>query len=312
MQLGNESQIYLILWYWINELDNSSNDGKPLANRVPNDLLQLIFTFSKSHSVYFTGIAHCLSLLSTATSQDDPVSEKPCLISQLSGNSNCQIVDAACGHDFAVCRSSDDRLFTFGDNVNGQLGNGAEVRQNAIFESTYFADRKIHISQISCGHLFTLIVDTNNNFYAYGWNFSHQCDPTDTHAVRNIVQAPHKVYSHKYPIASIHCGQYHCVSIDVLGNIMSWGSDEGFESSLIPSLASGDTRTNSVLVIENSSIQKIFAQYQHKTTNKRNFSNIFSQYQHKTIDKYNSSKQIVRVALGIHCTFFLVQNISLT
>ncbi|ETO18018.1 hypothetical protein RFI_19281 [Reticulomyxa filosa] len=228
LQIKEHHGIEQIVSQWIHDIDD--DDSKcSLWQRFPMDLIQLIGDFVQYHKVY-------CSIPSMEKKRKPNVKSIDNGLKELSFHRKCIIVDISCGRNFAVCRSSDHRLFAFGYNSQGELGDGTTAERDGMFESTYFKERKINIAKMQCGQDFTVLVDTDNVIYAYGSNYFCQCDPLNPR--EEMITSPHLILIHDFPILSIHCGSFHCLLLDERGSILTWGCNTFNQCSLFTSLPS--------------------------------------------------------------------------
>ena len=97
----------------------------------------------------------------------------PTQITSISEN----VVYIDCGVDHAAAVTDDGKLYTWGANVNGQLGYGSSFSKSKIQYSPKIVSslEDVHIINVSCSkglkHWHTAWVDDNGGAYFWGWGY---------------------------------------------------------------------------------------------------------------------------------------------
>jgi alpha-tubulin suppressor-like RCC1 family protein len=121
-------------------------------------------------------------------------------------------------------------IWTWGDDVSGQGGNGAATA--AIPVPTQVDTGATTFDQIAAGGQFDLALDSDGNVWAWGNNYNGQVGNGDTSGA--VVDTPVQVTSGE-TFSAIAGGGQHSLAIDSAGNIWGWGyNDYG-------ALGNGDT-----------------------------------------------------------------------
>jgi alpha-tubulin suppressor-like RCC1 family protein len=95
--------------------------------------------------------------------------------------------DISDGHGAVV--DTEGKLYTWGDNWNGQLGRGVlkEEQANTASQVTVAGDESVRFANVSCGPQHTAAVDTKGRVYTWGYGKSHQLG-LDSRDQRNTPQ----------------------------------------------------------------------------------------------------------------------------
>ena len=83
------------------------------------------------------------------------------------------IIGISCGKRHTACLDTNGNLFTFGSNLNGQLGIGMPSAELTYTEIPQKCDLS-SIRQISCGNYFTVCLTDNEELYSFGANLQGQ------------------------------------------------------------------------------------------------------------------------------------------
>jgi hypothetical protein len=107
------------------------------------------------------------------------------------------------------------RVVSFGENMSGQLGLGTNNKKIDI--PTLIPE--IRAKYVACGKLHTVLIDINNNVWAFGFNKYGQLGLGDN-INRNIpIQIPN--IKAKY----VACGSMHTMIIDINNNVWAFGDN---------------------------------------------------------------------------------------
>jgi uncharacterized repeat protein (TIGR02543 family) len=80
------------------------------------------------------------------------------------------------GYGYTIAVTNSDKIFAWGLNLSGQLGNGNKINQNYPIEITNnipLNDSEF-ISKIECGNDFTILLTNHSRIFAFGNNSSYQ------------------------------------------------------------------------------------------------------------------------------------------
>ena len=139
-------------------------------------------------------------------------------------------------YGFSLAVGSDGNAYAWGDNYNGQLGNGttterhAPVRVKTPDRSTY-PDLPADFTylQVSAGGSHSLALGSDGNAYAWGYNGSGQLgDGTSSSQSTPVrVKAPDRSTYPDLPAdftyLQVSAGQYHSLALGSDGNVYAWG-----------------------------------------------------------------------------------------
>ena len=172
------------------------------------------------------------------------------------------IVQVVCGDDHSLALGSDSKVYAFGDNSKGQLGQGhyketpsveqvnlpkarqvaavgsqcmAVTQENELYLwpfETIHGERRSYpmkmlndnsVSQVSMGYNFAMILCSSGLVYSVGSSNSHgQLGQGDT-ACYNSPTLISCLKNEKEKITSISCGFKHVVAKSSLGKVFTWG-----------------------------------------------------------------------------------------
>ena len=133
----------------------------------------------------------------------------------------CSKIEAVCcGASHTVVITSQNKVFAWGANGQGQLGQGHTNTVTSIVEIKFKTSTDVtsSIRGIACGIGHNIAVDINNNLWGWGWNHSGQLgDET-----RDNIISP-KILLFNISVAS--CGGAHTMAINTSGELSGTGSN---------------------------------------------------------------------------------------
>eukprot|EP01083_Nonionella_stella_P286003 973421_1 len=93
-----------------------------------------------------------------------------------------RIIDMTLGSSMGLFLESNGKVWVFGNNMRGALGNGRKVhgRARRPHQIEFFRANNIVIKQIASGSCHNMALDTNGKAYAWGWNAHGQCGDITT------------------------------------------------------------------------------------------------------------------------------------
>lgn len=149
-------------------------------------------------------------------------------------------VSVSAGRSHTAGLRSGSRTYVWGNNANGQIGNGSTTQRLVPTQITLPLSH--HIAEIAAGGSHTLAVTVAGSIWAWGANGSGQLgDGTGTQ--RNT---PVLLSSNQHNWVSVKAGDSHSLGMLADGTVMSWGSNTygqlGRSTGTVP-----NTRPGSVL-----------------------------------------------------------------
>ena len=138
------------------------------------------------------------------------------------------IVQVAAGGEYSLALDSEGRVFSWGSNTNGQLGNGSTwgVYSNVPVEidtTGVLAGRDI--VQIVAGGFHSFAIDSEGSVFAWGSNWAGQLgDGTNTNSNVPVEVDMTGVLAGR-SIAQAVAGIWHSLALDSEGNVFAWGSN---------------------------------------------------------------------------------------
>jgi uncharacterized repeat protein (TIGR02543 family) len=144
----------------------------------------------------------------------------------LSGLENITMVASGSRHSAAI--TSTGRIFTWGFNLYGQLGDGTTNRRDSPFEITgkFNLVGSEKISSVSLGIFHSAAITSNGRIFSWGLNSSGQLGvggstqrttPEELTSYFNLQNLEN--------ITNIELGGYHSTAISSLGRVFSWGEN---------------------------------------------------------------------------------------
>ena len=136
----------------------------------------------------------------------------------------------SCGNSHTVLIDMNNNVWSFGFNKHGQLGLGDNVSRNAKTLQVHLEEptkiNGIKAKSVSCGEFHTILIDMNNNVWAFGYNTFGQLGLGDN-TNRNV---PTKINGIKAKYVS--CGENHTLLIDLNNNVWVFGSNDNGQLGL--------------------------------------------------------------------------------
>jgi len=129
---------------------------------------------------------------------------------------NIKAKQIACGEQHSMIIDMNDNVWSFGQNLDGQLGLG-----DGLFSfNKPIQIQNIKAKQIACGGNFSMIIDTNSNVWSFGNNYKGQLGLGDKEKRNKPTQIPN------IKAKQISCGEYHSMIIDTDDNVWSFGFND--------------------------------------------------------------------------------------
>ena len=185
-------------------------NGNTECTHIPQEIIALS---GKQIKKIACGWRHCLALSGTGKvytwgNQLKEVVDCPNVVmypEQIEELDNLAVRDIACGdyHSCALVGKQATRLYTWGSNGYGQLGNSDAVEQNlSLNPIPVLLD---NIVQVACGGLFTVARTRDGSVYAWGSNRQKQIGE----GLPRIVTEPYLVLNPNNSLKRIACGYSH-------------------------------------------------------------------------------------------------------
>jgi RCC1 and BTB domain-containing protein len=131
-----------------------------------------------------------------------------------------QIIDFKSSSYHEIARTIDDKVYCWGYNSEGVLGNGKKV--NEVYKpqlNEYLSNKQI--IDICCGESHSLALTSSGEVYAWGWNNWGQIGDRSDYIYHSI---PIKVNDfNDEKLIQISCGYYHSMALTESGRVFSWG-----------------------------------------------------------------------------------------
>jgi alpha-tubulin suppressor-like RCC1 family protein len=227
--------------------ENSSTDNKVLSNKLKdyfNDNIKLslktenkLFIVTKNDIFYEIDI-YDENIHLFISNNDNTLIERT-IVEELCHK---QINDLNFGYNHYIARTASNKVYSWGNNYLGQLGNSREDNDLNVYNKPELNAllSGLEINAIECGWHHSLALTKNSEVYAWGWNrfgqigngcYDNQLTPIKVEGLRN------------QRVIMISCGFYHSMALTESGRVFSWGDNEygqlGFvykESSNVPQM----------------------------------------------------------------------------
>ena len=168
---------------------------------------------------------------------------------------NKVIVSIACGTYHSMAIDNTGKVYVWGNNLQGQLGNGSTTQQNTpILINTGAIANKVIVS-IVCGNFYTMVLDNTGQVYAWGFNAHGQLGNGDTIQQNTPILINTGAIANKV-IVSIVCGANHTMAIDDIGRVYAWGNNSQFQLGLSPNCSTTQQNTSILINTFNYNITK--------------------------------------------------------
>jgi len=145
-----------------------------------------------------------------------------------------KIVSVSCGQYHTVLLSDDGRIWTFGNNIYGQLGHGDsgyDTNRNAptkIQRNKNGIPEDVKIIDANCGYNHTVLLSVDGRIWTFGSNCSGQLGHGDmeTRNVPTEIQRNINGLHKDIRIIGVSCGEYHTVLLSDDGRIWTFGRNK--------------------------------------------------------------------------------------
>ena len=130
-----------------------------------------------------------------------------------------RIQQISSGYGFTICLSNDGELYSFGQNIYGQLGLGDNEESN----SPKKIESLKNVEFVECGGYYIICKTIDNNIYGWGFNLNGQL------GIRNYKNQTLPVKCEHWPldlIIDIKCGKFHTLVLTSKQEVYSFGDNE--------------------------------------------------------------------------------------
>jgi alpha-tubulin suppressor-like RCC1 family protein len=126
----------------------------------------------------------------------------------------------------SIALDSDGKLYAWGKNDDGQLGDGTNTERNspvAVLTTGVLAGKKIEM--VICGDQFSMALDSDGKLYSWGRNDGQLGDGTTTNRNAPVAVLTTGVLAGK-KIVMFGCGVNHSIALDSDGKLYAWGRND--------------------------------------------------------------------------------------
>ena len=126
----------------------------------------------------------------------------------------------AAGGDHSMALASDGRVFSWGANNDGQVGDGTTTARST--PTPVVAPVGVTFTALAAGTAHSLAVGADGSVYSWGFNASGQLGTgtTTDASTPQLVTMPSRV-----PVAQVAAGGSHSLALTPSGQVFAWGSD---------------------------------------------------------------------------------------
>lgn len=147
-----------------------------------------------------------------------------------------KIISVSAGSDHSVALDEDGKLYVWGGNLSGQLGNGTTDTDCKIICLTDYKNSKLYgkrIKEIKAGTYITLVVDSEGKIYTCGDNNFFQLGQGETNTSYDSLEMKCiNNFTDFIPENISISSQYCAMAVDVKGNVWAWGKNTYCQNGL--------------------------------------------------------------------------------
>lgn len=124
----------------------------------------------------------------------------------------------SCGNTHTMILDTNQKLYGFGSNYNGQLGTESYLRGNCYQGQIVLSS----IVKVKCGSYHTVALTKSGHIYVWGLNSHGQLG---SECYKNMICLPHK-FAFLSDIKKIYCGNDHMIAITNSNELYAWGNND--------------------------------------------------------------------------------------
>ncbi|QWB99420.1 DUF5011 domain-containing protein [Mycoplasmatota bacterium] len=141
-----------------------------------------------------------------------------------------KIINIDAGSSHAVALTSENNLFSWGDNFSGQLGDGTNISKSSPINITSHLNLDIndYIVDIELGSLHSTVLTNDGQVFSWGKNYSGQLgdgNDVDRNTPFNITDIFSLYNEESEEIRNIYVGDTHSLAITSLERVFAWGNN---------------------------------------------------------------------------------------
>ena len=125
------------------------------------------------------------------------------------------------GNNFVLALTSDNRIYSWGNNVYGQLAREEDFDCYGYLipkQIECFRNNKVKIKQISCGDNNVMVLMENSKVFVWGWNngryLGREYEITEPEELKSL---------HRLSLKSVHCYTNYYFGLTTDNKVYSWG-----------------------------------------------------------------------------------------
>ncbi|XP_015745546.1 probable E3 ubiquitin-protein ligase HERC6 [Python bivittatus] len=134
------------------------------------------------------------------------------------------VIQVACGHYHSIALTKDGRVFSWGQNVHGQLGLGKEFSSQAN-PCNISSLAGIPLAQVAAGGAHSFVLSHSGIVYGWGRNNAHQLGLSQKTAKEQVFK-PYSIGAlRNLEVTYVSCGDEHTAVLTKSGSVFTFGDD---------------------------------------------------------------------------------------
>nr|XP_008109241.1 PREDICTED: probable E3 ubiquitin-protein ligase HERC6 [Anolis carolinensis] len=138
--------------------------------------------------------------------------------------SKYKVIQVACGHDHSIALTNDGRIFSWGQNIHGQLGLGKDISSQASPQQVSALDG-IPLAQVAAGGAHSFALSLSGVVYGWGRNNAHQLGLSQAKPKEQIFKPYSIAALRSLDVAFVSCGAEHTAVLTQNGSVYTFGDD---------------------------------------------------------------------------------------
>ena len=139
-----------------------------------------------------------------------------------------KIVQLAIGFSHMIALTSGARVFTWGNNFSGQLGDGTNSSKNVPIDitSNFNLDLGDYVKSVYAGEFHSAVLTNNSELFTFGFNgYGQLGDNTTTDRNLPVNISDGFNFDSNDELIMVSLGTYHSSALTALGEVFTWGDN---------------------------------------------------------------------------------------
>ncbi|HOM03209.1 MAG TPA: dockerin type I domain-containing protein [Acetivibrio sp.] len=214
---GNNYSLQLIEYTERDPVTRERTINTPIKVETHSDIKYVAANYSRTLIIKNDGTVWLHSLPPISSSKDAEY-----LSWEIKGLGDIKMADIGTGH--VVVLREDGTVWTWGENVWGQLGNGAQQHHN-VYTYIYFepnqAKNLTDIVSVAAGQTHSVALKSDGTVWTWGGNFYGELGNGST----NYILEPQKIEGLE-DVVAVDAGSSHTVALRADGTVWVWGKND--------------------------------------------------------------------------------------